>query len=712
MKGSLKSLLFAGAGLIAAAILPVSVSAYTLETHTPDEIRAWYAAHPNDEESVTYLKKPVTVNPMDPGRLSDASEQQALNTLNLCRYIAGLPADVALSEKYIEQTQAASLCEYLLDGLSHSPSCPKGMSSALYQLACEGAGNSNLSFGYSTPTDAILYGHMYDSTSDNIKTLGHRRWILNPDMAYTGFGETGNYSVSYAFDTSRAEQFTGEYVAWPPANMPYEFYKEPMAIFSDRDWYAFSVSLGSEYDKANLKNVTVDLTSKKRSKTYHFSKSNTANSYFLNVSTAGYGVPNCIIFNPGVLFDKDDQLTVKIGGITKNGTSAPISYSVSFFQLNQPSDQSAKAVLESETITVKPGAKKVSVPVTLKNNPGITSLDLCISYDSDLKLASPGGLDQIHPGSLSPIGIMTWYRGANAGISGSLSDSGLMYTKDGELFHVDFDVPADLVPGTYPMKITVNELLGENGKPIEFETVDGSIVVSDGKTTAPATTVTTTETTTTTTTTTTPVPQNAVIIADRITAVQGAEKVPFNIVLMENPGYSKISLRMDIAQPLAALNPKLVLLAGSAAPNAALTWTGGSGTVIGLTAEGSETVSEIGTLLTCELDIPEDMAPGRYEMTVQVDLFSDLAGQTVPFEIIGGWIDIEEPPRKAGDVNCDGKHSIADAVLLARITVEDASVTVRNRGMSNADCDGIAGLDVGDVVALLRFLAGTVAALI
>lgn len=710
MKGFIKALLSAGVGLLTAALLPITASAYTLENHTVDEIRAWHQAHPTDADAVTYANPPVLTKPMIAGRLSDQTEQQTLNAINLCRYIAGLPADVQFNEEYVQQAQAASLCNAVNGTLSHEPKCPKGMDNPLYQLAYTGAGSSNLSFGYATPMQAVMLGQIYDSDASNIRSLGHRRWILNPDMAFSGAGITKDYTAVYAFDTSRTEQFTGDYIAWPPANMPYELYKEPTAYYGGKEWYAFSVTLGPEYDKANIKNVTVNLTSKKLGKTFKFTQANTKDSYFLNVSTGGFGIPNCIIFNPGKLFDIDDQLTVKITGITKKGKSAPITYSVKYFQLNQPAGQSDKPKLEGETVTVKPGSKKVSARVTLTNNPGITALDVGISYFPKLSLAAPGGCDQIHPGSLSPFGIETWYMGANAGIRGSL-DSGLLYTKTGELFYVDFDVPADLEPGTYEMKIKVNQMLGKNGKPLDVETVNGCFIIPGAETSVPETTAAP-PVTTVTATTTAAVKKPAIIIADRITGVQGAKALPYTIVIMENPGYSKISIRMDVNTQFAALNPTPKLISGSATPNTALTWSAGSGAVIGLTAEGGENITDIGTLLVYEVDIPEEMTPGRYDMTIHIDLLSDTDGKPLEYELYGGWIDIEEPPRYAGDVNCDGKCSIADAVWLGRLTVEDATLSVKNRGISNADCDGVEGLDIGDVVALLRFLAGTVEQLI
>jgi len=60
----------------------------------------------------------------------------------------------------------------------------------------------------------------------------------------------------------------------------------------------------------------------------------------------------------------------------------------------------------------------------------------------------------------------------------------------------------------------------------------------------------------------------------------------------------------------------------------------------------------------------------------------------------------------AGDVNCDGKQTISDAILLARIVAEDSTVKVTENGLANAELDGVSGLSTEDTTILLKMLAG------
>lgn len=304
--------------------------AYAAGTPSQDEIIAFFAAHPwSTSTPMTFDEEPSYSGSYTAGRLSAASQQEVLNCINCIRFTAGLPADVAVKAEYANAAQAATLVNAANNMLSHSPERPAGMPETLYQLGRNGAGSSNLSRGRQTLCASIVGGFMPDSDNSNIDRLGHRRWVLNPDMQYTGFGKTGLFYAMFAIDRNRKEAFTGDYIAWPPQNMPYSLYH-----VSSR--YPFSVTLCSGYDEAKLDSVKVDLRSEKTGKTYHLDGSCTNYDNYLNVDTAYYGIPNCIIFNPGVMFPEDDAVTVSVSGITKQGVPAPISYTVHFFDTDPP----------------------------------------------------------------------------------------------------------------------------------------------------------------------------------------------------------------------------------------------------------------------------------------------------------------------------------------------------------------------------------------
>lgn len=244
----------------------------------------------------------------------------------MCRFVAGLPDDVEISKEYNKYAQAAALVNAANGCLDHFPSKPSGMSDDLYDLGVEGAGSSNLAMGFTNIADSIINGYMEDSDWSNIGCVGHRRWILFPSLKYVGFGQVGYYSATYVMGSGRKDTFTGDYVAWPAHNMPMELYSAGWGS------YAFSVTLGNDYDYPELSKVNVEVHSKKQNKTWRLNSKSNDDSTFFTVENSYYGDPKCIIFDVGT-FTAGDVVSVKITGITKNGVSSPISYDVNFFEI-------------------------------------------------------------------------------------------------------------------------------------------------------------------------------------------------------------------------------------------------------------------------------------------------------------------------------------------------------------------------------------------
>ena len=268
-----------------------SGAAIHVDVHNQNEIRNFIATHPAPRVDDTFDIQPSAQAPYVAGQLSDESLQYAFNILNQMRYIAGVPADVSEKAEYTELAQAASLVNAANDELTHYPDKPAGMDDDLYQLGAAGASSSNIAWGtpdrpHATSRQIVhsVYLWMSDSDDYNIDVLGHRRWIINPDMLYSGFGEAEGYSAVYAHDKSRGDSsYYG--VAWPAQNMPVEY-------FNDDD--AWSVSFGMELTASN---VSVTLTRQNDGEVWNFSQNNPAGGFF-NVENGGYGQKGCVIFRP------------------------------------------------------------------------------------------------------------------------------------------------------------------------------------------------------------------------------------------------------------------------------------------------------------------------------------------------------------------------------------------------------------------------------
>lgn len=201
--GVLLAFLFSSTAVEAYNALPGSneINSYlvNVESRTKNEIIKYIQDHPVDfGEKVSYEIEP-NYDTDTIGKLSGGYLNNAINSLNCMRYIAGLN-EVTLDENYCQLAQAASYVDCALGELTHQPSQPEGVPDDIYEMGLEGASSSNIAMGYGNLARSVVYGYMEDSDSRNIDRVGHRRWCLNPNMEKTGFGQVGSYSAMYAFD--------------------------------------------------------------------------------------------------------------------------------------------------------------------------------------------------------------------------------------------------------------------------------------------------------------------------------------------------------------------------------------------------------------------------------------------------------------------------------------------------------------------------------
>lgn len=333
IKGMSSIVLAAAAAVISTTV--IGASAYERDMPTQQEIKDRFEELYFDVHKTTeYMEDYSTSEPYSIGDISDEDLQYALNSVNFTRFVAGLPDDIQLNDEYSVLCQSASLVNLANGSLSHNPSKPSGFPDDLYNAGYKGSGSSNIGMGYSSIASSVISGYVDDTDSKNLSRMGHRRWVLNPPMQYTGFGITNTHTAMYVFDGSREESFTGDYVAWPPENMPNELVDHDKV---DRNGnyvgYAYTVSLGDDYDKPDVNKVTVQVKSSKLNKTWNLNSSSTdLYTNYMTVDTSNIGMPKCIIFNVGRL-PENDTVTVTVNGITKNGKDAPITYTVNYFDI-------------------------------------------------------------------------------------------------------------------------------------------------------------------------------------------------------------------------------------------------------------------------------------------------------------------------------------------------------------------------------------------
>ncbi|MGJ8657993.1 MAG: CAP domain-containing protein [Akkermansiaceae bacterium] len=118
-----------------------------------------------------------------------AEVQDAVNLLNVYRFLSRVPYDVKADKKMIEMAaDAASICSEKGE-LSHG----FGHSTDKCNLAMNG--------GRMTMAGSVTQ-YMNDAGANNRERRGHRRWCINHRMGKTGFGIKGSYSAMYSMDHS------------------------------------------------------------------------------------------------------------------------------------------------------------------------------------------------------------------------------------------------------------------------------------------------------------------------------------------------------------------------------------------------------------------------------------------------------------------------------------------------------------------------------
>ena len=293
--------------------------------------------------STIFTQEPSIHAPYATGELSDDFLTSGITYLNYVRFVAGLP-EVKLDDTLNDKAQHGAVCLAAIDELTHYPSRPADMDEQFYDTAAEATASSNISARWGYPPleslQSAVSGCMGDNSSiNNLSTVGHRRWLLNPTLGKVGFGyaqsETGwSYIVNHVHDRS-GNSISYDYIAWPVAG------NQPTNLFDITD--PWSVSLNpNQYKAPKLNDLSITITQQSDGKTWTFdSQTGEPSDHrfpYMTVNNQWYGVPNCIIFHPGSLLVEEyaGVYTVEISGLyTKSGNATELCYEVDFFDLEE-----------------------------------------------------------------------------------------------------------------------------------------------------------------------------------------------------------------------------------------------------------------------------------------------------------------------------------------------------------------------------------------
>jgi uncharacterized protein YkwD len=258
-----------------------------------------------------------------PGALSSAARDRARESLNQIRALHEL-APVSYSNAYDEDVQEASLLQAASGFLSHFPDTG---APCFTEGGADASATGNLAGASRTQDPAAdMIGWVHDSANLSlVAAAGHRRWIINPFLAYTSYGQVDGWAVQKVFDFDQEPAATPsvevDYVAFPYRSYPYLFFSTNAA--QSTPW-SFSVIenqdslFGNQH--AYFTNAGIEVL--------RISDGASMSITDQYTDTSGFGVPNFLSWNvEGWAYDTLYQVTIS-NVVMQSGQVQDFSYPV------------------------------------------------------------------------------------------------------------------------------------------------------------------------------------------------------------------------------------------------------------------------------------------------------------------------------------------------------------------------------------------------
>lgn len=182
-----------------------------IDTSSESEVRAAYMREFGQKPPP--LKWTGSVRGCDPGTTSKLSREATLSRVNWYRAMAGVVPGVVLDEQFNVMAQAAALTMFASGRLDHEPD---SSFSCYSNAAYAGASRSNLFLGVNGAE--AIDGYIEDEGSNN-GSVGHRRWILLPELSVIGTGDTKGANALLVISDFKLKDVKIRdrgLVTWPP----------------------------------------------------------------------------------------------------------------------------------------------------------------------------------------------------------------------------------------------------------------------------------------------------------------------------------------------------------------------------------------------------------------------------------------------------------------------------------------------------------------
>ncbi len=251
-----------------------------------------------------------SVDSCQAGSSASSFDTGTVEAINWFRRMAGLN-NVSEDPSQSTNAQRAALMMQAENSLSHSPTQGWDCYSA---AGARAAGVSNLTLGASGTLGVL--GQIEDPGASN-EALGHRRWLLFPELVTVGVGNTSRAGTVQVINDFGPRASETQWVAWPPAGFV------PDDVIYDRWSLSFAGTGSVDFSQARV-NV--------------FENGRSMRVDVLPVIN-GFGDPAIGFEVPGANPQAagDTVYRVEVSNVVINGRSVDRSYSVTAFDVDAPS---------------------------------------------------------------------------------------------------------------------------------------------------------------------------------------------------------------------------------------------------------------------------------------------------------------------------------------------------------------------------------------
>ena len=321
-----------------------------------------------NDKPTRFATKPNRTAPYAAGSVNQADLDDALNTIKMMRFLAGVPYEhITLSPEYNNIAQHGAVLLDATHQITHYPTKPADMDDAFFALGYEGCARSNIHTGTGDLNlAAVVLGFVFDNGAINIAHVGHRQAVFAYGQQAFGLGYALRISNMYRGMWSGNDRFEN-YMAWPNSgDVPLQYVR----------WGSFtwSITLGEMYGGTSKNQTRITLKRLRDNKVWKFDNTTPDLSqggyydYSLNhFATNG----TQITFRPAPAslgeLKHDDQFEVSVTGLTHSadGSPAEIKYTTTFFDLDKGVVRVTGVGLNKSHMALYPGEQQ-SLTATVK----------------------------------------------------------------------------------------------------------------------------------------------------------------------------------------------------------------------------------------------------------------------------------------------------------------------------------------------------------